>query len=1180
MLADIALRAIDFAARLLAGGTFEIVLLCILLVLGLILLVIVLFVAWKLLVLLGKSLLWGAKTGGGATKSARARATERRLSAPPPVAAGWRSDSRTGLRATIREARRLAGPDALWIVVVAGTGYPDLCQSLSLPVPPGAMIGVTASDGIVLVDATKGTARDLRRLGQALPARRPFDAIAVLVDNEEIPGEALSRASSLARAAELRAALHLVLSTGESIPAWRIVEPGGEGAHELCAGLAADAARTWLGGGRRSGLEVLSRVQSRGLAETVASFVASAPSPAVDVASLSLGGEGLVRAAARCSGRTRPASVPGAWTWLGLVGAAAGTLLAILSALDSFVQGKGLEGVVKSAARESRSAWMVEGVDMLPTSGRTYRMVTLADRLTGYSELDVLIPTKVVVPEREAPRELASALLEGYVLLPLASAIEDRSEEILRPRAEAHEWLADAQRVDEWLAAWEGLEEETEEVDLAQLLSQFFGGDEGEWPERPERVLLATGARLPAVEHGGLDLETIRNVARARFVETMEHWADSVYTNGSIARAARAVGAPGVAWPVRYQALNDLRSALEDPGQAWITAAKDQPDYRYEVRIYGRSVAMDLLGQTVTVEAKAAVSRARIAARQAAETFYVPGLGAILSRSAPGAPGAGSGASLAMTRPVAAWLSLLEAFEHVGFASLPSGRGETWELPVAAAIDPRVVSQVRTWLSEYDRIAISPPPALPGAVLRSTLTEVESGLAHGVVAALWGGIRPLPGPLSHAIGTDSEMARLERAIASLAEVEAWLGAHNANRARDEVFALRDRIGASLLQAGLDVLGEEDPLGVFIDEGADRNAAVRRLGRGVERLRTVYERYASRQLETGIVASNPAASEWGTIKRDIDGHRRGQAGSAISVLEGMVTAWAESPEKACGSPYATHAELRDDYVAQAIKRYVQTQTGRCEKLRRKKVQEAYERVASYFERHAGWTWPYTKDAGAPEIAPQVLRELVGLIREDEEALELAGGRHSTALTRTGALFADREEALAVRFSIQWRTRRAEENLAEHLIGMELRGVNQSEDGTHTWRYGARASMGLRLATHSPYRFQSAADQQGREWSWTPTGAGSLLRMFETVDQGQMSVDVPVTDEDGKISTLRVTARVTHPDGRPFTVPDLSEIGPRIVPFDNAGNSRLILNLSRNSERFNGGAGTGLGADNGR
>ena len=219
------------------------------------------------------------------------------------------------------------------------------------------------------------------------------------------------------------------------------------------------------------------------------------------------------------------------------------------------------------------------------------------------------------------------------------------------------------------------------------------------------------------------------------------------------------------------------------------------------------------------------------------------------------------------------------------------------------------------------------------------------------------------------------------------------------------------------------------------------------GRGVERLRTVYERYASRQLETGIVASNPAASEWGAIKRDIDGHRRGQAGSAISVLEGMVTAWAESPEKACGSPYATHAELRDDYVAQTIKRYVHTQTERCEKLRRKKVQEAYERVASYFERHAGWTWPYTKDAGAPDIAPQVLRELVGLIREDEEALELAGGRHSTALTRTGALFADHEEALAVRFSIQWRTRRAEENLAEHLIGMELRGVNQSEDGTH-------------------------------------------------------------------------------------------------------------------------------------
>ena len=78
--------------------------------------------------------------------------------------------------------------------------------------------------------------------------------------------------------------------------------------------------------------------------------------------------------------------------------------------------------------------------------------------------------------------------------------------------------------------------------------------------------------------------------------------------------------------------------------------------------------------------------------------------------------------------------------------------------------------------------------------------------------------------------------------------------------------------------------------------------------------------------------------------------------------------------------------------------------------------------------------------------------------------------------------------------------------------------------------------------------------GREWTWTPKGAGSLLRMFKNVDQGQMSLDVPVTDEEGNVSTLRVTARVRHSDGRPFTVPDLSEIGPRVVPFDSSRNSR--------------------------
>ena len=576
MLAEISSRAIEFATGLLAGGTFEIVVLCILLVLGLILLVILLFVAWKLLVLLGKGLLWGAKTGGGATKNARARASERRLAAPPPVAAGWRNESKSGLRATVREARRIAGPDGLWIMVVAGTGYPDLCRSLSLPVPPGAMIGITASDGIVLVDATRGTARDLRRLGQMLPSRRPFDAIAVLVNNEEIPAEAMARANTLAKAGEMRAALHLVLSTEHSIPAWRTVEPGGEAANELCSGLAAEAARTWLGGGQRAGLEVLSRVQSRGLAETIANFIAAAPRTAVDIASLSLGGEGLARAAARCAGRTRPASVPGAWTWVGLAGAAAGTVLAMMAILDSFMQGKTLEGVVKSAARETRSAWTVEGVNTLPTSTRTYRMVTLADRLTSYSELDMLIPAKVLIPERGAPRELASALLEGYVLRPLSAAIEARSTEILKPRHEAQEWLEDAKRVDEWLAAWEGLEEEPEQVDLAQFLSEFFGDEEGEWPERPERVLLATGGRLPTPEHGGLDPGEVRELARASFVQTMEHWADSVYTNGPVAQAARAVGKAGVPWTARYTALNDLRSALEDPGPSLDHGGKGQ----------------------------------------------------------------------------------------------------------------------------------------------------------------------------------------------------------------------------------------------------------------------------------------------------------------------------------------------------------------------------------------------------------------------------------------------------------------------------------------------------------------------------------------------------------------------------------------------------------------------------
>ena len=109
------------------------------------------------------------------------------------------------------------------------------------------------------------------------------------------------------------------------------------------------------------------------------------------------------------------------------------------------------------------------------------------------------------------------------------------------------------------------------------------------------------------------------------------------------------------------------------------------------------------------------------------------------------------------------------------------------------------------------------------------------------------------------------------------------------------------------------------------------------------------------------------------------------------------------------------------------------------------------------------------------------------------------------------------------------------------------------------------MRFRLARHSPYRFAPAIDPEGREWIWAPGGAGSLLRMFEAIDQGQMSVSVPVTDASGTRSALRVTARVTHPDGRPLTIPDLSEIAPRMLPVTDSGDSPLTLKRSPNGGR---------------
>ena len=163
----------DFALQLMSGGRLEIVLLIVLIVVGLILFLVLLWLLWKLLVLLGKGLLWLFKRGGESAQQHSVARREAKLGKPPAVSTGWGSSSSIRLRRALSEARRMAGSDALCIVVVAGDGIIDLCRSLGLTPPSVGMVGIAAGGDVILIDATRCDSRMLGKLARALPWRRP-----------------------------------------------------------------------------------------------------------------------------------------------------------------------------------------------------------------------------------------------------------------------------------------------------------------------------------------------------------------------------------------------------------------------------------------------------------------------------------------------------------------------------------------------------------------------------------------------------------------------------------------------------------------------------------------------------------------------------------------------------------------------------------------------------------------------------------------------------------------------------------------------------------------------------------------------------------------------------------------------------------------------------------------------
>ena len=1137
MISELFTRMGEFAARLLSGGTLEIVLLIVLIVVALILFLIALWILWKLLVLLGKGLLWVFRAGGEATQKQATARREARLAAPPPVATSWGASPRIGLRRALAEARRLAGPDALRILVIAGDGMADLCRSAGL-IPPGAgTVGIAAGGDTILIDAARADGRMLRRLASALPWRRPVDAVAAVVDADAIPGETLFRTANFARATGLRVALHFVLASANRTAAWRIVDANNRDGGALCTQLAQDAARIWLTGGSREGLKELSLAQSRELPSVLDRAFAAAPSSTVDIASLSFGGVGLRAAVAQTAARTRPAVTPGFSIWTGVAVLIAGITLAGLVAVTGLDRARSLRAVAQTARHEAATPWVATGIDAVPSGSRVRRMAGLGVRLAQFSEFSPLAPLAPLVPNYYAPGNLGAALMDAYVLRPLAASLDRRARESLTPSDDPVAWIENARLVDEWLAAWEGLGGDPEEVDLRRLFAGAFGGEPDAWSEGTDLALVRTAVKPPSPLQGGLDVDGLTELARRNFITTMQRWAGTVYTNGPAAHAARRAVHRGATWREEHEALRDLRTALQDPGQYWLTAAEDRPDYGFELRMLGRALALSVLGQAAALEAKAAVSRIRIDARTAAEHFVLPEIGPLMVRSSTGARGGGGGPSLSLSPSAEAWLAFLERIREVGFTDLPQAPALSVAGPVT--VDPAPVAATRAKLRVFDRFASNLPADLPPSVAQGLLLEVVSELVIGVAASVELALRPAAS-VDFADQHALRLSKVAPALDDLEEIERWLRERQADVEADRVLRVRSRVAGNMLDSGVSVLGAEDPIGIYLDPTADSNALVRRFERGVDRLRRLYEQFGKPYVGAGSFGGGLAVFEWRRIGEDLAGYARGDANSALSGLEGMLRAYADDPDAACAAPHATHAAARDDYVADALFRFRNQLERACAERSLARTRRVYDSLVGYFARYVSWLWPYSGDPDAPEVPASALSEFVNRLHAAEPELARVEGGLSEAF-RTNARFWLRDEngAVAVRFRFDWRVRPLEEKLAEHVIAFEFHGVERDEDGVHTWRYGTPAALKLRLAKNSPYRFLGTTDPVGLEMVLDERGNGALIRILGDLSDGVLSIGAEVVDEQGRRQPLHVTGRITRPDGVPMTVPRFHE-----------------------------------------
>lgn len=1130
-------------SKMMQGGALEIILLIVLVIVGLILFLVLLWLLWKILILLGKGLLWLFNWSMDRYGSWSQDKREARLSKPPLVSVGWGSTGTISLSSALSQARGLVGPDAATIVIVAGAGASDLCRSLGLTPPGVGMLGITAGGNTILIDASKADNSVLRKLARTLPWRRPVDGLVALVSPEGIPSESIVRSAIFARQAGMRIGLHFALPSTSKTVAWQVIDAQNKDGDVVCSQLAADAMRSWLAGGSREGMVQLALAQSRELPSAVNRALLAAPSSVVDVASLSFGGAGLRAAVAQTIARTRPDSALGHTVWVGFAIFTIGIVLTVLTVFDGISRTDDLRSTVNNASREGAVPWVAENINTVPSPAKIRRIAGLSIRLSEHSSFSPLIPLTVFSPNYDAPEELAAAFLTGYVLRPLADTLDVKIRNLLAPADDPVHWVEDARLVDEWFAAWQGLQDDPREVDLRRLLVAAFGGTELVWPEGTELAIYNADAEPPPAELGGLDIDLLSELARENFVATMNAWAEKVYTNGPIATAAKQASDTSTNWRAQHTALSNLRSALQDPSQQWMTAAKDKPEYAFEARVLGRAVGLSLFGQAIALRAKAEVSRIRLDARDAVEYFLLPGIGPIMMRSS---NSSGDGSAVTLTKEVSAWLSFLDHIASSGFTDLPT---KTEKLPVGlVTLDSVAVATARRKLESFDRVASSLPSELPPAIAQKLIRAVASELVAGITLEVEQSLR-----YTSVKGIASEQAQrlsqVKPAMDDLIAIEAWLRLRQAIAQANRVLQVRAKTAETVLITSAGVLIEEDPIGVYPDPAADGNALVRRYERGIERLRRIFEQYASPFIKSAASGSGRAALEWSNMEQDIAGYQRGDSQSILSGLEGMIRAYADDPVAACKSPRAALSG-RDDYLARTIFRFRSELDYACLRQDLAVARTAYSKLINYFDRYVSWLWPYSGDSSAAELAPSTMAELISQIHKSSDQLVRLSNPFARDLVESGEFWnLDANGNATIKFRIDWRTRREEELLAEHIIALDIEGASVDENGNYTWRYGAPFVVRMKLAQNSPYRFIARDGTELTEKAFSSGGNGAWLRVLGSLTNGIVTFKANVRFDasrqrrarktDDSIHQLAITARITHEDGRPMRKPILAD-----------------------------------------